>query len=169
MEWLNFYGLIFLILIMLPNIVFAATHKDGFENSYRNKYAEIFEQIGRAGCFAFIFIQIPPLVKGFYFHGAQEGRKADLIRTAPRVGFELDCAHALTAGQTGCSYSYRYRSVIGTGVICEEQEPQEKKRALSAIMAHYEKSRPFAFTDEQTQRVAVFRLDVAQLTCKEHL
>ena len=41
--------------------------------------------------------------------------------------------------------------------------------ALSAIMAHYEKSRPFAFTDEQTQRVAVFRLDVAQLTCKEHL
>lgn len=70
MEWLNFYGLIFLILIMLPNIVFAATHKDGFENSYRNKYAEIFEQIGRAGCFAFIFIQIPPRVKGFYFHGA---------------------------------------------------------------------------------------------------
>ena len=51
----------------------------------------------------------------------------------------------------------------------EVQEPEEKKRALSAIMAHYEKSRPFAFTDEQTQRVAVFRLDVAQLTCKEHL
>ena len=53
--------------------------------------------------------------------------------------------------------------------VCEVQEPEEKKRALSAIMAHYEKSRPFAFTDEQTQRVAVFRLDVAQLTCKEHL
>ena len=70
MEWLNFYGLIFLILIMLPNIVFAATHKAGFENSYRNKYAEIFEQIGRAGCFSFIFIQLPPLVKGYYFRGA---------------------------------------------------------------------------------------------------
>ena len=54
-------------------------------------------------------------------------------------------------------------------MICEVQEPEEKKRALSVIMAHYEKSRPFAFTDEQTQRVAVFRLDVAQLTCKEHL
>ena len=71
MKWFNFYGLIFLILIMLPNIVFAATHKSGFENSYRNKYIEVFEQIGRAGCFAFIFIQIPPLVKGFYFRGAQ--------------------------------------------------------------------------------------------------
>ena len=49
----------------------------------------------------------------FYFHGAHEGRKAELIRTAPRVGF--------------------------------------------------------TFTDEQAQRAAVFRLDVAQLTCKEHL
>ena len=115
------------------------------------------------------FAFVPGTPDRFYFHGAQEGRKADLIRTAPRVGFELDCAHALTAGQTGCSYSYRYQSVIGTGVICEVQEPEEKKRALSAIMAHYEKSRLFTFTDEQAQRAAVFRLDVAQLTCKEHL
>ena len=60
------------------------------------------------------FAFVPGTPDRFYFHGAQEGRKADLIRTAPRVGFELDCAHALTAGQTGCSYSYRYRSVIGT-------------------------------------------------------
>lgn len=72
------------------------------------------------------FAFVPGTPDRFYFHGAQEGRKADLIRTAPRVGFELDCAHALTAGQTGCSYSYRYRSVIGTGVICEVQEPEEK-------------------------------------------
>ena len=115
------------------------------------------------------FAFVPGTPDRFYFHGAKEGRKASLIAQKPKVGFELDCAHALTAGQTGCSYSYRYRSVIGTGVICEVQEPEEKKRALSAIMAHYEKSRPFAFTDEQTQRVAVFRLDVAQLTCKEHL
>ena len=115
------------------------------------------------------FAFVPGSPDRFYFHGAHEGRKADLIRTAPRVGFELDCAHALTAGQNGCSYSYRYQSVIGTGVICEVQETEEKKRALSAIMAHYEKSRPFTFTDEQAQRVAVFRLDVAQLTCKEHL
>ena len=115
------------------------------------------------------FAFVPGSPDRFYFHGAHEGRKAELIRTAPRVGFELDCAHALAAGQTGCSYSYRYQSVIGTGVICEVQEPEEKKRALSAIMAHYEKSRLFTFTDEQAQRAAVFRLDVAQLTCKEHL
>ena len=42
------------------------------------------------------FAFVPGTPDRFYFHGAQEGRKADLIRTAPRVGFELDCAHALT-------------------------------------------------------------------------
>ena len=115
------------------------------------------------------FAFVPGSPDRFYFHGAHEGRKADLIRTAPHVGFELDCAHALTAGQTGCTYSYRYQSVIGAGVIGEVPDSEEKKRALSAIMAHYEKGRPFTFTDEQAQRVAVFRLDVEQLTSKEHL
>ena len=53
------------------------------------------------------FAFVPGTPDRFYFHGAHEGRKAELIRTSPRVGFELDCAHALAAGQTGCSYSYR--------------------------------------------------------------
>ena len=37
----------------------------------------------------------------------------------------------------------------------------------AAIMAHYEPEKSFVFTDEQAQHVAVFRLDVAELTCKE--
>lgn len=115
------------------------------------------------------FAFVPGAPDRFYFHGAADGRKADLIRTAPRVGFELDCAHALTPGESGCAYSYRYQSVIGTGLIREVCSREEKKQALSAIMAHYEKDRAFAFTDAQAQRVAVFRLDVTQLTCKEHL
>ena len=27
----------------------------------------------------------------FYFHGAKAGRKFDLTKSSPRVGFELDC------------------------------------------------------------------------------
>ena len=114
------------------------------------------------------FAFIPGMPDRFYFHGAREGRKAELSRSSPRVGFELDCAHALTAGETGCSYSCRYQSVIGTGTLRIIADLEEKKQALAAIMAHYEKSRTFAFTDEQAQRVAVFRLDVTQMSCKEH-
>ena len=59
MEWFNIFGLIFIIIIMIPNIVFAIKCKDGFENKWNNKAVEILEQIGRFGCFGFMIINIP--------------------------------------------------------------------------------------------------------------
>lgn len=70
-KWFNFYGLIFMILILLPNIVFAVTHKDGFENLYRNKFVEVAEQIGRFGCFICMFVSIPLPIGGFWFDCAR--------------------------------------------------------------------------------------------------
>ena len=59
MEWFNIYGLIFIVIIMIPNIIFAVKCKDGFENKRSNKFVEITEQIGRFGCFGFMIINIP--------------------------------------------------------------------------------------------------------------
>lgn len=59
MDWFNLFGLIFIVVIMIPNIVFAIKYKDGFENKYQNKTIEIIEQIGRFGCFGFMIINIP--------------------------------------------------------------------------------------------------------------
>ena len=36
-KYLNYWGLIFVIVILIPNIVFAITCKDGFENRYKNE------------------------------------------------------------------------------------------------------------------------------------
>ena len=49
MEWFNYYGLIIIAIIMIPNIIFAIKHKEGFANKYQNKAVEIMEQIGRYG------------------------------------------------------------------------------------------------------------------------
>ena len=113
------------------------------------------------------FAFVPGQPDRFYFHGAKEGRKASLIAKRPKVGFELDCAYELVAGQSGCKYSCRYQSIVGTGVIGEVQDLEEKKQALSALMRQYEPSRSFAFTDEQAQAVAVYRLDVVAMTGKQ--
>ncbi|MBP1549841.1 MAG: hypothetical protein J6A05_07530 [Oscillospiraceae bacterium] len=59
LEWFNIFGLVFIIIIMIPNIVFAIKCKDGFENKWNNKAVEILEQIGRFGCFGFMIINIP--------------------------------------------------------------------------------------------------------------
>ena len=59
MEWINIFGLVFIAIIMIPNIVFAIKCKDGFENKWNNKSVEIVEQVGRFGCFGFMVINIP--------------------------------------------------------------------------------------------------------------
>lgn len=59
MEWLNAYGLFMIVVIMIPNIVFALKCKDGFENKRNHKLVETIEQIGRFGCFGFMIINIP--------------------------------------------------------------------------------------------------------------
>lgn len=59
MEWFNVFGLLFMLLIMIPNIVFACKCKDGFENKWKNQWVEMIEQIGRFGCFGFMIINIP--------------------------------------------------------------------------------------------------------------
>ncbi len=59
MHIIHWYGLAFMVIIMIPNIVFAIKCKDGFENKYRNKVVEAMEQIGRFGCFGFMCVNIP--------------------------------------------------------------------------------------------------------------
>ena len=66
MKWLNIFGLIFIVVIMIPNVVFAIKCKDGFENKYRNKAMERMEQIGRFGCIVFMIFSIPGTCFGWW-------------------------------------------------------------------------------------------------------
>ena len=75
-KYVNFWGLILVVIILIPNIVFAMTCKDGFENRYQNKLVEALEQIGRFGCFFSMFIMIPYMNKGYWF---QQGKTIYLI------------------------------------------------------------------------------------------
>ncbi|MGN0588605.1 MAG: hypothetical protein ACI4KO_03635 [Ruminiclostridium sp.] len=66
MEWLNLYGLIFIFVIMIPNIIFAVRCKDGFLNKWNNRLVEVIEQIGRFFCFGFMIVNIPGTYFGFW-------------------------------------------------------------------------------------------------------
>jgi len=65
MRWFNIYGLVFIAIIMIPNIIFSIKVKDGFDNLWINKPMEIMEQIGRFSCFGFMIINIPGTWFGF--------------------------------------------------------------------------------------------------------
>lgn len=66
MGIINIFGLVFMAVIMIPNIIFAIKCRDGFENKWENKLVGSFEQIGRYGCFLFMVINIPKTWFGFW-------------------------------------------------------------------------------------------------------
>ena len=66
----NYYGLIFFILLMIPNIIYTIKNKNGFQNKFDIKLLEYSEQIGRIGTFIFFIFNIPYTFYGFWFHNA---------------------------------------------------------------------------------------------------
>ena len=70
MGWFNYYGLIFIAIIMIPNIIFAICNRDGFTNKYKNKIAEILEQAGRFACITLMIFNIPYTYFNFWFEYA---------------------------------------------------------------------------------------------------
>lgn len=107
----------------------------------------------------------------FYFHGAKEGRKIDLIAKSPRVGFELDTNHEVYAKSnngTACTYTARFQSVIGTGKVNMVDDADEKKHGLLLLMQHTTQKCERSFDEKMLNAVAVFKLVVEKLSCKEH-
>lgn len=105
----------------------------------------------------------------FYFHGAKEGRKMDLIKSNPQVGFELDTNYKLNEAETACQYSARFQSVIGNGAVSIVEEPEEKKKGLLSIMKQSTGKEEWQFSEQMLNAVCVFKLAVETLSCKEHL
>ncbi len=71
MSWFNLYGLIAIIIILIPNIIYAIFNKNSFENIVQNKAIIIFEQIGRFGCMIFMVFNIPYTYFGFWFESGK--------------------------------------------------------------------------------------------------
>ena len=105
----------------------------------------------------------------FYFHGAKEGRKIELISKTKKVGFEMDSNHELIIGKMACNYSERYQSVMGTGLISFVEDKDEKIAALNEIMFQSTGKKDWDFPEPMLNGVAVFMIEVISLSCKEHL
>ena len=104
----------------------------------------------------------------FYFHGAAEGRKLDLVRQNGWAGFELDTGYQLRPGETACAYTAAFQSVIGEGPIRVVEDPSEKRRALAAILRQGTGREEWTFPDGAADAVCVLRLEAEALSCKEH-
>ena len=105
----------------------------------------------------------------FYFHGAKEGRKIELISKTKKVGFEMDSNHELIIGKMACNYSERYQCVMGTGLISFVEDKDEKIAALNEIMFQSTGKKDWDFPEPMLNGVVVFKIEVTSLSAKERL
>ena len=104
----------------------------------------------------------------FYFHGAKAGRKYELIKSEPLVGFEIDGKYELLENDIACNYSAAFQSVTGTGKIQIVDDIEEKKIGLDTLMEQTTQRSDWNFNEKMLNAVAVFRLDVYKMSCKKH-
>ncbi len=102
----------------------------------------------------------------FFFHGAKAGRKYELAKSQPKVGFEIDGKYELIAGEIACMFSATFQSVTGTGRLSLLEDKEEKVKGLNAIMKQTTGKTDWNYEDAMLEAVAVFRLEVEKMSCK---
>ena len=102
----------------------------------------------------------------FYFHGARAGRKFELAKSSPKVGFEIDGRYELLEADTACDFSAKFQSVIGTGTLSLVEDKAEKILGLNCLMKQNTNKSEWEYKDEMLNGVVVFRLDVEKMSCK---
>lgn len=96
-----------------------------------------------------------------YLHGAQKGKKIDILTVSPSVCINFSTDHHLRYQneEVACSWSMRYRSVLCYGQVEFITEPEEKVAALNIIMATYTPAE-FKYNPPSIREVNVFRVKV---------
>jgi len=100
-----------------------------------------------------------------YLHGANQGKKLDMIRANPNVFFELDCGRMPFEGKVPCQYGMVYSSVMGRGTARIVEDVEEKMQAMTILMKT-QTGKEFSFNERLVSIVAVIRIDVAEYTAK---
>ena len=100
-----------------------------------------------------------------YLHSGQRGKKLDMIRSNPRIFFEMDCDRVPFEGVMPCQYGMVYSSIMGRGEAHIVEDVEEKKKAMTILMKT-QTGKDFTFEDRLVSMVAVIRIDVAEYTAK---
>lgn len=100
-----------------------------------------------------------------YLHGAQFGRKMDILKQNPKIAinFSTDFKLRYQSEHVACSYSMKYRSVNVEGKVEFLEGKESKVAGLDIIMAQYS-DREFKYNDPAINEVCVYRVSTETMT-----
>ena len=100
-----------------------------------------------------------------YLHSAVKGKKLEMVRTNPRVCFNIDCDRMPFEGRVPCQYGMVYSSILGRGTAALVEDPEDKMEAMSILMKT-QPGKDFTFNERLVSIVTVIRIDVTEYSAK---
>lgn len=101
-----------------------------------------------------------------YIHGAQAGRKFELLSKKRVCSFEMDVPLMMECIAEKGDVTMRYRSVMGKADV-EFLDGEERQRAIDeVIMARHEETKSFEYDRSAVAHTAVAKLTVTELSGK---
>ena len=101
-----------------------------------------------------------------YLHGATVGRKLDIIKTNPKVFFEMECDVTPFEGKVACQYGTTYASVMGLGTAEVLTDVNEKIDGLTKCMKT-QTGKDFTFDEKMVSIVSVIKITAKEFTAKK--
>jgi len=114
---------------------------------------------------------IVPLSYGYanntlYFHSATEGKKIEILKTNPKLCFEIERNLEVVTDPLPCNWGMKFVTVIGNGSAEFIEDSSAKIKALKIIMKQYGATYSDNIKAEALQNVIVFKLEIKSVSCK---
>lgn len=103
-----------------------------------------------------------------YFHGANEGKKIDLINTDNKAAFSMYKVDEFAIYNEASKSTTMYKSVCGRGRIRFIDDYDEKIEAFKAIMANYCEGDDFVYNENAVKHTCVYELIAEDISGKKH-
>ena len=104
--------------------------------------------------------------KNLYFHSAAAGKKIETLGKNGNVCFEFDIDQEVVSAKKPCSWSMKYKSVIGQGVATFIEDIKSKTKALSIIMKQYT-DKPYEFLPQAVDKTKIIKVEIQSISGKE--
>jgi nitroimidazol reductase NimA-like FMN-containing flavoprotein (pyridoxamine 5'-phosphate oxidase superfamily) len=102
-----------------------------------------------------------------YFHSAPEGRKIDILRNNPAVGFTIISRHEIVMNERVCSWTAKFTSVIGAGKAQIITDRADKEKGLAVLMGQYS-SEEYDFSGENLDGIVIIKVTIEEMTGKSN-
>jgi hypothetical protein len=105
-----------------------------------------------------------------YFHSSRKGRKAEALRQAAgrgtRVAFSAAVDLEPKTGELACQWGFKFRSVLGSGLVRVVEPCGDKVAALNTLMRKHAGRDDFPYDEGILDKTLVLAIDVDRATAR---